>query len=274
MSSSSTGLPTPEGPGSVSGAPNLPDGFTDTFTSRYVDTGDAAPARGRRRRRPAAAAGPRLAPDLVRLAPADAGAGPGLRGHRGRPARHRALRQARGRLRHRHPRRRPGRADGRARPPAVRRVRDRHRHADRLRAGRGSPRPGRAPGRLRGAPPGRVSLAARCSSRRRSTTGSGTSPFNQLARGERAARPGTGGHLLRRRVRRLGRDEQAARRRRQVLRRHASRRPRRAARQLRALPRVPHHHRAERAAQDPAADHARPGDGRRGELRRRWSRTR
>jgi pimeloyl-ACP methyl ester carboxylesterase len=31
---------TPEGPGSVSGAPNLPDGFTDTFTSRYVDTGD------------------------------------------------------------------------------------------------------------------------------------------------------------------------------------------------------------------------------------------
>jgi len=31
---------TPEGPGSVSGAPNLPAGFTDTFTSRYVDTGD------------------------------------------------------------------------------------------------------------------------------------------------------------------------------------------------------------------------------------------
>jgi pimeloyl-ACP methyl ester carboxylesterase len=31
--------PTPEGPGSVSGAPHLPPGFTDTFTSRYVDTG-------------------------------------------------------------------------------------------------------------------------------------------------------------------------------------------------------------------------------------------
>jgi pimeloyl-ACP methyl ester carboxylesterase len=30
----------PEGPGSVSGAPNLPAGFADTFTSRYVDTGD------------------------------------------------------------------------------------------------------------------------------------------------------------------------------------------------------------------------------------------
>jgi hypothetical protein len=40
MSSSPTGLPTPEGPGSVSGAPNLPEGFTDTFSSRYVDTGE------------------------------------------------------------------------------------------------------------------------------------------------------------------------------------------------------------------------------------------
>jgi pimeloyl-ACP methyl ester carboxylesterase len=40
MSSSAAQLPTPEGPGSVSGAPNLPDGFTDVFTSRYVDTGE------------------------------------------------------------------------------------------------------------------------------------------------------------------------------------------------------------------------------------------
>jgi pimeloyl-ACP methyl ester carboxylesterase len=40
MSSSSTGLPIPEGPGSVSGAPNLPAGFTGTFTSRYVDTAE------------------------------------------------------------------------------------------------------------------------------------------------------------------------------------------------------------------------------------------
>jgi len=31
--------PTPEGPGSVSGAPNLPVGFTSTFISRYVDIG-------------------------------------------------------------------------------------------------------------------------------------------------------------------------------------------------------------------------------------------
>ena len=36
MNSSST----PEGPGSVSGAPHLPEGFTGTFTSRYVDTGE------------------------------------------------------------------------------------------------------------------------------------------------------------------------------------------------------------------------------------------
>ena len=40
MSSSSVEPPAPEGPGSVSGAPNLPAGFTGTFTSRYVDTGD------------------------------------------------------------------------------------------------------------------------------------------------------------------------------------------------------------------------------------------
>jgi pimeloyl-ACP methyl ester carboxylesterase len=37
MSSPSAPSPTPEGPGSVSGAPNLPAGFTDTFTSQYID---------------------------------------------------------------------------------------------------------------------------------------------------------------------------------------------------------------------------------------------
>ena len=40
MSSSSAPPATPEGPGSVSGVPNLPEGFTDTFTSRYIDTGE------------------------------------------------------------------------------------------------------------------------------------------------------------------------------------------------------------------------------------------
>jgi pimeloyl-ACP methyl ester carboxylesterase len=37
MSSSPAPLSTPEGPLSVSGAPNLPAGFTDTFTSHYID---------------------------------------------------------------------------------------------------------------------------------------------------------------------------------------------------------------------------------------------
>jgi hypothetical protein len=40
MSSSSAPQSAPEGPGFVSGAPHLPDGFTDTFTSRYIDTGE------------------------------------------------------------------------------------------------------------------------------------------------------------------------------------------------------------------------------------------
>jgi hypothetical protein len=33
----STRLPTPGGYGSVSGAPNLPEGLTDSFTSRFID---------------------------------------------------------------------------------------------------------------------------------------------------------------------------------------------------------------------------------------------
>jgi hypothetical protein len=45
MSSPSAGLPAPEGAGSVTGAPNLPAGFTGTFTSQYVDTGEGASTR-------------------------------------------------------------------------------------------------------------------------------------------------------------------------------------------------------------------------------------
>jgi pimeloyl-ACP methyl ester carboxylesterase len=41
VNTSSTRLPTPTGPGSVSGAPNLSAGFTDTFSSHYIDTGQA-----------------------------------------------------------------------------------------------------------------------------------------------------------------------------------------------------------------------------------------
>jgi pimeloyl-ACP methyl ester carboxylesterase len=39
MSTTST-TATPQGPGSASGAPRLPIGFTDTFTSRFIDAGD------------------------------------------------------------------------------------------------------------------------------------------------------------------------------------------------------------------------------------------
>ena len=40
MSLFSTRRHSSDGPGSVAGAPNLPAGFTDTFTSRYIDTGE------------------------------------------------------------------------------------------------------------------------------------------------------------------------------------------------------------------------------------------
>jgi pimeloyl-ACP methyl ester carboxylesterase len=40
MTTSTIRTSIPEGPGSVSGAPNLPAGFTDVFTSRYVQAGD------------------------------------------------------------------------------------------------------------------------------------------------------------------------------------------------------------------------------------------
>ena len=40
MLMSSTAATTPEGPGSVSGVPNLPAGFAGTFTSRYIDAGE------------------------------------------------------------------------------------------------------------------------------------------------------------------------------------------------------------------------------------------
>jgi hypothetical protein len=39
MSAASTQLPPEEDRGSVSQAPLLPEGFNDTFTSRYIETG-------------------------------------------------------------------------------------------------------------------------------------------------------------------------------------------------------------------------------------------
>ena len=40
MSSTSIQLPVAEGRGSVSDVPTLPEGFTDTFSSRFVDIGN------------------------------------------------------------------------------------------------------------------------------------------------------------------------------------------------------------------------------------------
>jgi hypothetical protein len=40
MSSTSTQLPSAEGPGSASGAPNLLPGFAGTFSSRSIDIGE------------------------------------------------------------------------------------------------------------------------------------------------------------------------------------------------------------------------------------------
>ncbi len=100
MTSSATGLPTPEGPRSVSGAPNLPAGFTGTFTSRYIDTGNL------RQHVVTGGDGPPLL--LVHGWPQTwyawrlvmPAAGPGLLRRRARPARYRTVRQTGGRVRH------------------------------------------------------------------------------------------------------------------------------------------------------------------------------
>ena len=219
MSTHRPSCPPPEGPGSVSGAPNLPAGFTDTFTSRYIDTGEL--------RLHAVIGGdgpplllvhgwpetwyawrllmPALARDFEVIAVDQRGIGLS-----DKPA---------GRLRHRHPRRRPGRADGRARPRAVRRGRPRHRVRDQLRAGRGPPGPGRPrglaeiPGSPGAAPSPPVFVPAPINDRLWHL------PFNRLERTQRAARRRTRGHLLRLGVRR-GRQE-APRRRDRLLRRPA-----------------------------------------------------
>jgi pimeloyl-ACP methyl ester carboxylesterase len=247
---------TPEGPGSVSGAPNLPEGFTDTFTSRYVDAG------------------------TVRLHAVIGGDGPPLLLVHGWPQTWYAWRMVMPALARDFQvvavdQRGIGLSDkpqdgydtgtfasdlaalmtafG---PSTLRHVRDRRRDADRLRPGRRSPGPAGAPSRLRGPPPGRDALAPAVPSP--AAQRPALAPRLQPAprRGERSAREGTGGHLLRRGVRRLRRDQQAAQGRRQVLHQHARIRPRSPARELRLLPGDPHHHRPEPAAQGTAADHA------------------
>ena len=44
MSASTFDSPAPEGPGSVLQAPQLPPGFTGTFSSRYIDADDGVEA--------------------------------------------------------------------------------------------------------------------------------------------------------------------------------------------------------------------------------------
>ena len=273
MSSSSAGLPTPEGPGSVSGAPNLPAGFTDTFTSRYVDAGEL--------RLHAVTGGdgpplllvhgwpqtwyawrlmmPALARDFSVVAVDQRGIGLSDKPQDGYDTATLAsdlvaLMDALGHQRF------ALYGTDIGMPIAYALAAD-------------HPRPGRPAGRLRGPPAGDIPLAAAVPAP--AAQRAAVAPRLQPARqGERAARHRTGGHLLRRGVRRLGRDEQAARRRGQVLHRHPRRRPRPPARQLRVLPRDPRHQRAERAAQGPAADPARPGDRRSGKLRGRAPGTR
>ena len=84
------------------------------------------------------------------------------------------------------------------------------------------PRPGRPAGRLRGPPAGRISLTAAvpAPAAQRPAVAPGLQP---APRDQRTARHRARRHLLRRGVRRLGRDEQAARRRGQVLHRHPRR---------------------------------------------------
>ena len=257
---------TPEGPGSVSGAPNLPAGFTDTFTSRYIDTGEL--------RLHAVIGGegpplllvhgwpetwyawrllmPALARDFEVIAVDQRGIGLS-----DKPA---------GRVRHRHPRRRPGRADGRARPRAVRRGRPRHRIRDQLRAGRGSPGPGRPRGPRRdprASGGGSLAAAVRPRAAQRPALAHPVQPGREAAR---TARQRDGRTIF------FGYEfaiqgGEAARRGGRLLRPASSPTPTPCAAASGSTARSTRP-RAERAAQEPAADDARPGDRRSGKLRR------
>ena len=262
----------PDGPGSVSGAPHLPDGFTGTFTSRYIDTG------GLRQHVVTGGDGPplllmhgwpqtwyawrlvmpALARDFTVIAPDQRGCGLSGKPEDGYDtgtlaADLAALMDALG---HR----------------AVRGGRPRHRHVDRLRPGRRPARPGRPAGRRRDPPSRCVPVPAAV--RQRAPEQRAVALRVQPARrGQRPARRRPGRGLLRLAVRHQGRPA-PARVRRPALHRHPRRQPRSAARQLRDLPRAGCHHRAEPAAHDPAAEHARAGHRRRAQPGRTRSRTR
>jgi len=256
MSAPSPRSDTPEGPGSVRGAPNLPAGFTDTFTSRYLDTGQL--------RLHAVIGGqgpplllvhgwpqtwyawrmlmPALARDFQVIAVDQRGIGLSDKPPDGYDTGTQAsdlvgLMEALGHQRF------AVYGTDTGMPIAYALAADHPERLERLVVSE-APLPGVTP-----SPPAAPSPAAQRAA---------LAPRLQPAprRGQRSPRQGTRGRLLRPGVRRLGRDQQAARGRRQVLHQPARIRPRRPARQLRLLPGDPHHHRPEPAAQGTAADHA------------------
>ena len=229
--------PTPQGPGSVSGAPNLPAGFTGTFTSRYVDTGDL--------RLHAVTGGdgpplllvhgwpqtwyawrmlmPALARDFSVVAVDQRGIGLSDKPQDGYDTGTLAsdlvkLMDALG-----HQRFALYGTDV-GMPIAYALAADHPDRVDRLIVSE-APLPVSLPHR-------------RCSCPRCSTPGSGTWPSTSSPRSTNSSSPG-GKTSSSARGSTPGRDAQAARRGGQVLRRHARRQPRRPARQLRVLPRHP-----------------------------------
>ena len=265
MSSSSAPLSTPEGPGSVSGAPNLPAGFTDTFTSRYIDTGEL--------RLHAVIGGegpplllvhgwpetwyawrllmPALARDFEVIAVDQRGIGLTDKPEDGYDSATLAgdlvaLMDALGHERFAV----VGHDTGFIISYAL--AADHPDRVDRV-----------ALAEIPGPP---VAIPRRpCSSPSRSTTGSGTSPSTGSTRCPNSS--SGDGRTSSSATSSPSRPERAeAARRRGPLLRPAPLQPRRPARQLRVVSRVGRHPRTERAAHDPAADDARPGDRRSGKL--------
>src|SRR5215213_6190124 len=267
MSSSSTHLPTPEGPGSVSGAPNLPEGFTDTFTSRYVNAG------GLRQHAVIGGDGPPLL--LVHGWPENWYAWRLLMPELARDFQVIAVDQRGIGLTDKT---RDGYDTGTLADDLVA-LMDALGHERFAVVGHdtgyfisyalAADHPDRVARLVVAEVPGGEPLAAPVRSPRADQQ-QALAPRLQPGqrRDDRTARQGTRGHLLRLRVRHPGRPEGAARRCPQVLLRPLLR-PRRPARQFRVVPGVGHHPRTERGAQEPAAYDVRPGDRRSGKLGRR-----
>jgi pimeloyl-ACP methyl ester carboxylesterase len=257
----STDFPTVEGPGSVSEAPNLPEGFTDTFASRYVDAGAL--------RLHAVIGGdgpplllvhgwpetwyawrlmmPALAENFEVIAVDQRGMGLSDKPRDGYDTASVAndlvaLMDALGHRRFAMVGCDTGMLIGYALAA------DHPDRVDRLALGE-APLPGVSP-----TPP--LFLPGPLNERLWHI------PFNALPEVNEKLVSGREDIFFGEKFSNAGRKEEAVHRRRQVLRRPPRGRPGGAAGQLRALPRLPGEPGAERAAQDPAADDARPGDRR------------